>query len=146
MRKEQAQMKRLSLITVTVAALMTGCNNSTDTEVDPTAASNASESKASEHAGTTDEARRSTGVGSAGASAGVTSAPAAYEEVKRDGHIYVVASKTSADKVRSGQKLSPAVTAFGFGPSGERVYFESDKEGRLDQALMAEFTRRHPKQ
>ena len=56
----------------------------------------------------------------------------------------MVASKASADKVKAGHKLAQATTAFGFGPKGEKVYFEQDKDGKLDAALMKEWAKATP--
>jgi hypothetical protein len=81
------------------------------------------------------------------ADAAKSAAPTAiahYEEIERDKIIYVVGTKASADKVKAGGKLAPYVSALGFGPTGTKVYFESDKDG-LENKLMAEYDRRHPK-
>lgn len=136
-------MKGLTLTMVIAATLMIGCNSTAEPDKDSTTAED-TRSEATASKGDASKSGEQTAKVSAGSTA--TAAGPAYEEVKRGGHIYVVASKASADKVRAGQKLTPTVTAFGFGPGGERVYFETDKEGKLDQVLMAEFTRRHPKQ
>src|SRR5688572_19278613 len=82
------------------------------------------------------------------AAGGKTPAPTAsasghYEEVRRDKAIYVAGTPESAAKIRAGDKFAHSVTALGFGPGGEKVYFETDKEGKLDQRLMAEFEKRH---
>ena len=141
-------MKGLTLVVV-MTALVIGCNGSSDTDADKGSAGESAVSKGSEEASkpkTTDTTAKSTsgGSGAAAPTAAPTAAPA-YEEITKDGKIYVVASKASADKVRAGQKLTPTVTAFGFGPQGEKVYFETDKEGKLDQVLMVEYNRRHAK-
>jgi hypothetical protein len=75
----------------------------------------------------------------------VVAAPSKYDEIKVGNVIYVVGSAASADKVRAGQKLGQFVSAFGYGPNGEKVIFETDKEGKLEKTLMAEFATRHPK-
>ena len=136
-------MKGLTLTLVIVVALIVGCNSTAEPDKESTTAED-TRSEATASKADASKSADQTAKASAGSTA--TAAAPAYEEVKRGGHIYVVASKASADKVRAGQKLTPTVTAFGFGPAGERVYFETDKEGKLDQVLMAEFTRRHPKQ
>ena len=45
-------------------------------------------------------------------------------------------------RVKAGKEPVSKVAAIGFGPNGEKVVFESSKEG-LDKGLMTEFTRRH---
>jgi hypothetical protein len=66
-----------------------------------------------------------------------------YIEFTKDGRIYVVASKASADKVQAGGKLSLHKTAIGYGPNKETVVFEASKDG-IEELLQMEYAKRHP--
>jgi hypothetical protein len=120
-------MKGLALGLLLGVGVVAGCSNN---ESGPTTKPVTGEVK------TGDAQSSDAGVGAAAA------APVQYQEVPSGNAIYVVASKASADKVRAGQKIT-TVTAIGFGPQGEKVYFETDKDGKLDRVLMAEYQRRH---
>src|SRR5688500_7768297 len=66
-----------------------------------------------------------------------------YTEIEHDGKIYVVGSPKTADTIKSGGKLGQKVTAFGYGPNGETVYFEANKDG-IEDLLMREYAQKHP--
>ena len=66
-----------------------------------------------------------------------------YIEIEKDGKIYVVGSQKTADMINAGGKLSPKVAAFGYGPNGETVYFEANKDG-IEDFLMMEYAKKHP--
>ena len=66
-----------------------------------------------------------------------------YIEIPKDGKIYVVGSQKTADLINSGGKLSQKVAAFGYGPNGETVYFEANKDG-IEDLLMKEYEQKHP--
>ena len=65
-----------------------------------------------------------------------------YKEIKRENVIYVVSSPDAVKRVRAGEEPALKVAAIGFGPNGEKVVFEANKDG-LENGLMKEFERRH---
>ena len=72
---------------------------------------------------------------------------AGYQEIEHDGRLYVVGTDAAAGKVRAGEMPSYMLTKIGFGPKGETVIFEAGKDASaMEQKLMAEYRRRHPKQ
>ena len=125
-------MKGLALGLVLGLGVVAGCSNN---EKGPAT------QPVSKDAKTTDAKTADAKMGDA--KAGMSAAaPVQYQEVRSGNATYVVASKASADKVKAGQKIT-TVTAIGFGPGGEKVYFETDKDGKLDQVLMGEYRKRH---
>ena len=72
---------------------------------------------------------------------------AGYQEMELDGRLIVVGTDSAAERVRSGEKPPYTVIKTGFGPKGETVVFEAGKDASaMEQKLMAEYKRRHPKQ
>jgi hypothetical protein len=67
-----------------------------------------------------------------------------YSEVPHDGRIYVLGSQSSAEALAAGQKPPLAITCLGFGPNGETVIFEANKDGNLEKWLRAVWDSEHP--
>lgn len=66
-----------------------------------------------------------------------------YTEVRQDKTILVASTPEGVEHIRRGEEPKAKIAAFGFGPAGEKVIFEASKDGKLEEALMAEFERRH---
>ena len=65
-----------------------------------------------------------------------------YTEIKREQVIYVVSTPEALGRVKAGKEPAMKVSAFGFGPAGEKVVFEASKDG-LENGLMEEFEKRN---
>lgn len=74
----------------------------------------------------------------------VPASSADYNEVEKDGRIYVLGSTDSLDKFKStGEMPSPlTVTLIGAGPNNETVIIESEKDPALEVRLKKEFLSR----
>ncbi len=69
-----------------------------------------------------------------------------YIEVPVDGRIWVVGSQSSAEALAAGQKPPLHLSRIGYGPNRETVLFEANKDGNLEQWLLAEYEKRHPRE
>ncbi len=65
-----------------------------------------------------------------------------YTEIKREQVIYVVSTPDARERVKAGKEPAMKVSAFGFGPAGEKVIFEASKDG-LEDILLQEFEKRN---
>lgn len=65
-----------------------------------------------------------------------------YVEQNVKGRIIVVGTKASAEKLATGGHPATSITRINYGPKGETVIFEADKDG-VEHRLIAEFDKRH---
>ena len=128
-------MKR-ALFVITACALLAGCQH----EEHRTSNSGAQAAPAPV-ATSTDAAK--TAANSVNATPAQPTAAKEYYEVTKNGKMYVFGNVDSLVAFRkSGTLPANTVEKTSFGPTGETVVFES---GGLEQGLMAEFQKSHPK-
>jgi hypothetical protein len=129
-------MKR-ALFVITACALLAGCQH----EEHRTSNSGAQAAPAPAVVASTDAAK--TAANSVNTTPAKPAAAKEYYEVTKNGKIYVFGNVESLVAFRkSGALPASTIEKPSFGPAGETVVFES---GGLEQGLMAEYQKSHPK-